>query len=311
MLAATLPGGHFFQVKIDGVTGYAQLTAPDGAIADAVEQFQHPDVGESKAANTAALGTKPKAPKVPAPKDTTVTVLNGNGVAAARPRPRATCSASAATSRCCRPGTPAERADAGLLPLADLLRPGAEGRRRRRRLALEKLVEPADVKPLPKDPALRALDPGAMLLFVTGQTFHNRSATAADREAPKQQPPNVRYDASTGPRARRRTYRGKVPFKLDGADGARALVVARPGLRRHADARSTRSTDGPQGDPARLPHRRQRVLGHRGDRLGRRARRSPTAASSTTLKGRDYDLYYSGSHLHMVVLRQAARPTGS
>ena len=45
-------------------------------------------------------------------------------------------------------------------------------------LALKKLVEPADVKPLPKDPALRALDPGAMLLFVTGSTFHDTIGTA-------------------------------------------------------------------------------------------------------------------------------------
>ena len=49
-------------------------------------------------------------------------------------------------------------------------------------LALEKLVEPADVKPLPKDPALRALDPGAMLLFVTGQTFHDTMGTVPTAE---------------------------------------------------------------------------------------------------------------------------------
>ena len=53
-------------------------------------------------------------------------------------------------------------------------------------LALAKLVEPADVKPLPKNPLLRALDPGAMLLFVTGSTFHNTLGTpAAAAEAPR------------------------------------------------------------------------------------------------------------------------------
>ena len=61
VLAATLPGGHLFQVKIDGVTGYAELTAPDGAIPAAVQQFENPDVGASKVANNAALGRKPKA----------------------------------------------------------------------------------------------------------------------------------------------------------------------------------------------------------------------------------------------------------
>ena len=78
LMAATLPGGHLFQVKIDGVTGYAELSAPDGAIANAVDEFTNPDVGASKAANNAALGKKPKKPKTPAAKDTTVTVLNGN-----------------------------------------------------------------------------------------------------------------------------------------------------------------------------------------------------------------------------------------
>ena len=128
MLAATLPGGHLFQVKIDGVTGYAELTAPDGAIPTAVQQFENPDVGASKVANNAALGRKPKAPKTPAPKDTTVTVLNGNGVAG---------SAASASYQLAQRGyitllppgqRGAERADPELLPLADLLRPDAEER---------------------------------------------------------------------------------------------------------------------------------------------------------------------------------------
>ena len=56
--AATLPGGHLFQVKIDGVTGYAELHAPDGSIATAVSKFENPDVGVSKVANASALGTE-------------------------------------------------------------------------------------------------------------------------------------------------------------------------------------------------------------------------------------------------------------
>ena len=47
----------------------------------------------------------------------------------------------------------------------------------------------------------------------------------------------------------------------------------------------------------------QRVLGRPGDRLDRRAGALPTGASGTILNGRAYDFYYSGSHLHMVVLR--------
>src|SRR5207244_9363621 len=39
-------------------------------------------------------------------------------------------------------------------------------------VALQRLLQPADVRALPKDPRLRALDPGSMLLVIVGQTFH-------------------------------------------------------------------------------------------------------------------------------------------
>ena len=130
MLAARLPGGHLFQVKIEGVTGYAELTAPAGRDRRTPsQQFENPDVARRRRSRTTRRSaSKPQEAKAPAPKDTTITVLNGNGVAG-----------SAATASCLLaqrgyitllpPGNAsAERADPGLLPLADLLRPDAEGR---------------------------------------------------------------------------------------------------------------------------------------------------------------------------------------
>src|SRR5262249_35486115 len=70
-LAATLPSGHLFQVKIAGVTGYSELTAPTGAISAAVNQFENPDVTVSKVANAAALGRKIKT-KTPTPQHTSI-----------------------------------------------------------------------------------------------------------------------------------------------------------------------------------------------------------------------------------------------
>ena len=62
--------------------------------------------------------------------------------------------------------------------------------------ALSKLIVPSTVGPLPKDPKLRALDPGAMLTVVVGETFHNQLvAPTPTPSAPKHQAPNVRYDA--------------------------------------------------------------------------------------------------------------------
>ena len=122
-------------------------------------------------------------------------------------------------------------------------------------LALKKLVEPADVKPLPKDPALRALDPGAMLLFVTGPDVPQHDRRRRRRvEAPKQQPPNVRYDARPG-RELVEQYRGQVPFKLMVPTVLERSSVPRPGLRRHAlaalqDRQATTRRSGSSSAPA-------------------------------------------------------------
>src|SRR5436190_12230010 len=79
LFAATLPGGHFFQPRIQNLTGYAELTASPESVQRAVNEFQNPDPDAARVANAAALGTKLKQ-KAPPPGQTTVTVLNGNGV---------------------------------------------------------------------------------------------------------------------------------------------------------------------------------------------------------------------------------------
>jgi LCP family protein required for cell wall assembly len=302
VLAATLPGGHLFQAKIEGVSGYSELTAPEGAVANAVQQFVNPDVGASRAANNAALGRKPKKAKTPAPKDTTVTVLNGNGVPG---------SAASASYQLAQRGyitlLPPANADPNA-PTQDYFHsqiyfdPKQKGAKPAA-LALEKLVEPADVKPMPKTPALRALDPGAMLLFVTGQTFHDSVGTVPTPsvEETKPEPANVVYDPSPG-RGLVEQYRGKTPFKL-----MVPTIVER-----------SSQPDPAYGDtPARLywidrDHKAVRLVFRTGAGeywgveetdwedapvLGDRSFRH-------RLKGRDYDFYYSGEHLHMVVLRQ-------
>jgi LCP family protein required for cell wall assembly len=300
VLAATLPGGHLFQVKIDGVTGYAELTAPDGAIPTAVEQFENPDVSAAKVANNVALGRKPKVAKTPAPKDTTVTVLNGNGVAGS--------AASASYQLAQRgyitllpPGNAEPNAPVQTYFHSQIYFDPTQKNAKPAALALEKLVEPADVKPLPKGPALRALDPGAMLLFVTGQTFHDTMGTVATPDVPKQQPPNVAFDAAPGQQLIEQ-YRGKVPFKL-----MVPTVLER-----------SSQPDPAYGDtPARLykinpDHRAIRLVFRTGasEYWGVQEtdwKDAPVLADRSfrhRLKGRDYDLYYSGKHLHMVVLRQ-------
>jgi LCP family protein required for cell wall assembly len=298
-LAATLPGGHMFQVKIEGVTGYAELTAPAGAVQTAVQQFVNPDVALSKVANNAALGKKAPKPKAPKPEETTVTVLNGNGVAGA---------AASASYLLAQRGyitlLPPGNAEANApqqVNQSQIYYDPAQTGARQAALALERISEPAEVKPLPKDPALRELDPGAMLIFVAGQTFHNALSTPAPVEEPKRELADVRADATPG-RQLLEQYRGKVPFKL-----MVPTVLERSSI-----------PDPAYGDtPSRLY---QLNKDHKAIRLVFRTGANEYWGIQETdwddapvlhdrsfhqkIKGRDYDLYYSGKHLHMIVLKQ-------
>ncbi len=159
-LRGVAAAGHFFQDRIENVTGTATTcTASTDDIQAAVNQFTHPDVQTSKAANAAALGRKVKSSVLP-PSKVTLTVLNGNGVPGS----------AADTSYLLAPAR---------LPDAAAAAP-AQGRMRRRAYfhtkiyydpaqkgsqgaanALAKLFVPADVASAAEGPpALRALDPG-------------------------------------------------------------------------------------------------------------------------------------------------------
>ena len=96
LFAYGLPRGRVFQTRIEGLEGFAELTTDSSNVTRAVQTFTHPDVDSSEKATAVALGEKMKQ-RVPAPRDTTITVLNGNGVDRARRRRPASCSASAGT----------------------------------------------------------------------------------------------------------------------------------------------------------------------------------------------------------------------
>ena len=54
--------------------------------------------------------------------------------------------------------------------------------------ALQKLLQPSDVKALPRRSGLRAFNPGATLVVVVGQTFHNTLTVARTISVPARQP---------------------------------------------------------------------------------------------------------------------------
>ncbi len=297
LLGATLPGGHFLQVRIDGVQGYNELTAPESSIKDAVSSFVNPDVGEAKVANASALGRKVRT-KAPPPEQTTITVLNGNGVEGAAAYASNLLHQVGYTLEVPPNGQSADAPVQNYFPTTiyfDRAIPKAKLAAK----ALEKYVEPAVVKALPANPALRALDPGSMLLVVLGQTFHNELTTPAPRPAPKHEEAYVRYDAAPG-RDLLEPLKKRIPFPLqvptvlerssnpDTCCGDKPVrmywiakhkkavrLVFKTGANEYWGVQETNWEDAP-------------VLADR--------------SFHHVLKGRVFDLYYNGPHLHMAVL---------
>ncbi len=294
LFAYELPNGHFFQTKLDnlGQDAYFNIIASEQSIQDAVQQFQSPDVSASEKATAAALGKKLKT-KVPAAKDTSVYVLNGNGVPGA-----AANTAYLLSQRGFRIMTSDRRADA---PSQEFRTKVYYDRKEPKALAAAKpmsaLFAPADVAPLPA--ALAPLvPPGTMVTVVVGQTFHGEIAPVHAAEAPKHEPAQVRSDTA-GADSLLAERAGRVPYTL-----MKPTIVER-GSRLSSLA------------PVRLyylegKHKAVRLTFVTGaseywgiqetDWDGVPALAKPS--ETHTLKdGRTYDFYYSGTHLHMVVLR--------
>ncbi len=262
--AQSLPGGHFFQPQIEGVSGQTITSAPAGAIQQAVGQFENPDVQSSKAANAAALGTHLKT-KAPPPSKVSVLVLNGNGVAGAAANASYLLGKRGYVT-VVPPGQLTADAPAAVFHSQIYYAPG-NAQAKAAAQAMLPLLQPAKVSVLPKGKKLRALDPGAMVVVVLGQTFHGELAPIPTSNAPAHQPPYVRVDPSVGtgllqPFRTKAGFPLEVPTVLEGSSYPDAVQ------RRHPRA-PVPDREGAQGRAARLPHGRRRVLGRAGIRLGR------------------------------------------
>jgi hypothetical protein len=167
--------------------------------------------------------------------------------------------------------------------------------------ALQNLMQPADVEKLPRRPKLLRLDPGSMLMVVLGQTFHGDIAPLPQHVVPKHQPAYVRYDAYSATQLLR-PMRSKVNFPLytptvlernsypdtqsgdkpirrywiDGRGKHKAVrLVFRTGGNEYWGVEETDWTDAPALSDRSFRH---------------------------AVAGREMEFYYSGSHLHMIVL---------
>jgi LCP family protein required for cell wall assembly len=291
--AYRLPAGHFFNPRIGDLTGYNELSAPQSAIDDAVHQFLHPDVEAARKATAAALGEKLRTHKLK-PSRVTVLVLNGTTTAGL-----AANTSYELAKRGYRTVTPANGALANA-PTQDYYQSkvyydASQPLAQRGARQLSSLLGSAAVQAMP--PAIAPLANGAMDVIVLGQTYPGNLPAAPVDRTPKHQPPNVTPNPSLARplllRVRRRVpFRLEVPtliersstldyeepmrfYKIKGDHGAVRLVF-KTGANEYWGIEETDWADAPVLNERNF----LRHFGHR-----------------------EFDLYYNGSNLHMVVLR--------
>jgi hypothetical protein len=269
-------------------------------IQQAVSEFENPDVASSKAANAAALGKKVKQ-KTPPPSSVTMTVVNGNGVAGAAAN-AAFLLGQRGYKTVPAPNNLSPNIPAAMQPFFhsriyyDPAQPGSKAAA----VALQNLMQPADVVKLPRTPWLLSLDPGSMLMVVLGSTFHGDIAQPQVTTVPKHEPAIVRFDPSVSLPLLQQV-KSKVKFPLE------VPTV----LERSSYADSFNGDTAVRAYAIQGKNRAVRLTYHTGSNeywgieetdwtdapvLGDRSFRHD-------LGGREFDLYYAGPHLHMVVLQ--------
>ena len=296
VLAYSLPPGHVFQSRIEGLEGDSDLTTSSDNISAAVRQWANPDVESPKKATAVALGEKVKA-KAPPARETSITVLNGNGV---------TGSASNASYLLGQRGYPILTPPNGIPANApnfkyfrttiyfDSTQPGAGDAGRK----VANLFGSADVKKA--TPAIRSLANSAMLTAVVGQTFHGTLASAPVDQTPKGEPANVVPGASAALDLLRERQ-AKVDFALM----VPTVLEKSSWIDRERPVRLYRFDTKGKPKTLRLTYR----MGSN-DYWGVQQagwNDAPVLGSRNFVRnigGRRYELFYNGPRLHMVVLRQ-------
>jgi LCP family protein required for cell wall assembly len=281
-----LPSGNFHQAQIEGVSGYAELTASQDAIDSAVDEFLNPDVDAARKAASVATGRPLPKPKAPPPGDVSIEILNGNGVVG---------SANDASYLLSRRGynvVNGGNADTFEYFQTQVVYDASQPDARAAARAVADLFGDAEIAPAGGDQPL-----STMLRVVVGQTFHGRLAPGPRDETPERQAPTVVTDPDHAA-AYVKTAARRVDFPV--------LV---PTVR---EANSALSTE----EPARV----YRIEDHRAFRLVYRTgggeywgiqqtdwTDAPILDGPSvvqTIKGRNYRLFFDGPRLHMIVFEQ-------
>ena len=290
-----LPSGHFFQVKLGGLTGMNELHADTSSIQAAVSEFVKPDVDAPEKATAVALRRRARLRTGPNPRNVTVVALNGNGVPGA---------AANASYQLGQRGYRVIGPPEGLLANAPRRvfrtqvyfteKQGARVAAAR----VGNLFGSVDLKPLPlRNRTLVTLANGAMVTVIVGQTFEGRLAPAPVDRTPPRREAEVRVATSETIHQVRRASRWNVGFPL----------VVPTKIERSSSLDSE------------VPYRVYKIGKRKAVRLTFRtgiteywgiqmmnwedapALKDPN--DTQVIKGRKYSLYYDGPDLHMVVLQ--------
>jgi LCP family protein required for cell wall assembly len=292
--ARSLPAGHIFQSRIEGLTGYSELTTSSANITAAVHDFLQPDLSSPEKARDVTLRIRRARHRL-RPANVTVSVLNGNGI---------TGSASNAAYELGQRGyqivlppngSPVNAPNFGYFRTTVYYDPARRGSRAAA-TQVANLFGDADVKRM--TPRIASLSNGTTATAVVGQNFHGTLAPSPIDRTPKPQPAAVISNAGAT-RSYLRAVRRRVPFQLEV-----------PTVVEH--------TSRPE---SLAPIRVYRMSGdHKGVRLTFETGATEYWGIQETdwndaplltepsfehrLGGRLYDFYYSGPHLHMVVLKE-------
>ena len=227
-----LPHGHVFQVKIPDVLCGNECQASNSSIQGAVQQFLNPDVGAPDTATAVALGRKLKPrQRTIAPKQVTLTVLNGNGVAGSASNASYLLGQKGYVVLSPPGGQPANAPTWNYFHSKVYFDPARPGTGKSAAQQIARLVGSADVEPMP--PNIKPLSNGALLrggrrLDLPRPAHAGRRPADADPSA-AERPPRPRGDALAPPwPAQASAVRAPVP------DAARARLDARQRLRRDA-----------------------------------------------------------------------------
>jgi len=297
-----LPNGHVFQDKVENVSCSAgPCEASSSDVQNAVQSFTNPDVSASKAANAAALGNKQKKPKVtaPPPASVTVTVLNGSGVQGAAANTSYELAQRGYRTLDPPGGLTADAPTQNYFHSTIYYDP-AQARSKQAAIALQNLMQPAEVAKLPRTPGILSHDPGSMLVAVLGTAFDGTIAPAPPTTAaPVHQKAAVRSDSSYGtsllaPLAKKVPFKLMVPTVLEQSSYPDTLPTDTPARRYYIESHN---------QAVRLVFRTGGGLFWGIEETAwNDAPILKDKSFQHSLGGREFDLYYSGSKLHMVVL---------